>query len=66
MDRIYRYAYHHPLKPLVFPKQPMPSNGNPLTAPRILRAIWSKNEIDEHEFISSLEVWPDAEHAGEK
>ena len=66
MDRIYRCLHHHPLKPLVFPKQPMPSNGNPLTAPRILRAIWSKNDVDEYEFSSGLEAWPDAGHAREK
>ena len=66
MDRIYRYLCHHPLKPLVFPKQHVPSNGNPLTVPRILRVIWSKNEIDECGFSSGLEAWPDAGHAREK
>ena len=44
----------------------MPSNGNHITAPRILRAIWSKKEVDEYEFRSGLERWPDAGHAREK
>jgi len=33
LDRLYWYLYYYPLKPLVFPKQPLPAARNPLTAP---------------------------------
>ena len=63
MDRIYRYLYHYLLKPLVFPHQPSSSDGNPLTAPRLLHTVWFKEEYNDLQFTSELEAWPDASHA---
>ena len=63
---MHAYLFHNPLKPLKFPKKPLHTTGYPLNYPRILRVVWSNNEVDEYKFSIGLEAWTDSLHGREK
>ena len=63
---MHRYLFNYPLKPLVFPKQPLPHTGDTLKSPLMLRDVWLNDETTECECDSSMEAWPDASYGREK
>ena len=49
-----------------FTKQLFTTTDDPLKDPRMLRDIWSKDEMHYYNFIIVLEAWPDDSHYREK
>ena len=53
---------HHPLKALSFSKQLSLTIEGPLSTPRVLRSVLSKDEVEDCDFSSGLEACPNASH----